>query len=139
MKESEQREIFKNNLNHQIARSGKMQAEIAHDLGISHQRLSTWTTGASLPRIGMIERLANYFNISKSKLIDKHSDDEPLILTNEEEAIVRAYRDASNELRFAVRAILKVKEDKPVKISSVELHEYVGTMNGNTITIEAKG
>ena len=139
MKESEQREIFKNNLNRQIARSGKMQTEIARDLGISQQRISTWTTGTALPRIGMIERLAAYFNVSKSKLIDPHTDDEPVILTTEEEDIIRAYRDAGKEIRFAVRAILKVKEEKPVKVESIEINDYVATMNGNTITVERKG
>lgn len=139
MKEAEQREIFKTNLNYQIAKSGKMQSEIAHDLGISHQRISTWTTGTALPRMGMIERLAAYFNVSKSKLIDPHTDDDPVILSHEEEAIVRAYRDANKEIRFAVRAILKVKEEKPIKIESVVIDDYVATMNGNTITVERKG
>lgn len=139
MKEAEQREIFKTNLNYQIAKTGKMQSEIAHDLGISHQRISTWTTGTALPRMGMIERLAAYFNVSKSKLIDPHTDDDPVILSHEEEDIIRAYRDAGKEIRFAVRAILKVKEEKPVKVESIEINDYVATMNGNTITVERKG
>jgi len=37
------------------------QAEVADALGVSRMTVSTWETGASLPRLETIERISDYF------------------------------------------------------------------------------
>lgn len=71
MKGERQQVIFTKNLNKFIARSGKTQKEIADDLGVSPQVLNSWCQGISTPRMGKIQLLADYFNTTKSSLIDE--------------------------------------------------------------------
>ncbi len=71
--DSEQKRIFANNLQDQLRRTGKQQKDVAAAIGVSPQVFNTWCRGISMPRIGKLERLANYFGIKKTALIDDHS------------------------------------------------------------------
>lgn len=46
------------------------QNELGERLGVSGKTVSSWELGNSEPKMGMIENLANIFNISKSDLLD---------------------------------------------------------------------
>lgn len=70
MSDELQKEIFSRNLRRYISISGKQQNEIAKELGISPQRLNTWTQGIALPRMGAVQMLADYFHIEKSDLLE---------------------------------------------------------------------
>lgn len=67
----EQRVIFSDNLTRYIKKSGKTQREVAKDLNINAQTLNTWVRGIALPRMGKVQALADYFNISKSDLLER--------------------------------------------------------------------
>ena len=69
----EQKRIFANNLRDALNRSGKQQIEVARAIGVSQQTFNTWCRGIALPRMGKLERLANYFGVKKSELIDTPS------------------------------------------------------------------
>lgn len=70
MTEDEQRRIFARNLNYYISQSGKQQKEVAKDLGYNHKTFNGWCAGRILPRTGKIQRIADYFGIGKSDLLD---------------------------------------------------------------------
>lgn len=70
MTDSEQKKIFSKNLNHYISLSQKTQKEIASAIDVSPQTFNTWCQGIAIPRMGKVQRLADYFNIGKSDLID---------------------------------------------------------------------
>lgn len=70
MTEDEQKKIFSRNLNRYIDMSQKTQREIAHAIDVSPQTFNTWCQGIAIPRMGKVQRLADYFNIGKSDLID---------------------------------------------------------------------
>lgn len=74
MTEDEQKKVFSRNLNRYIDMSNKTQREIAHSIGVSPQTFNTWCQGIAIPRMGKVQRLADYFHIGKSDLID----DKPL-------------------------------------------------------------
>lgn len=77
MSEQEQAKIFAKNLNNLLASRNKMQLEVAEAIGVSQQAFSTWCTGRNLPRMGKIQRLADYFGVQKSDLLeDKSHEDE---------------------------------------------------------------
>lgn len=80
MSDEQQKRIFAANLNRYIEESGKRQIEVAEDLSISPQLLNTWTQGKAIPRMGKIQRLADYFGIYKSDLLEDHD-----VSPNEEE------------------------------------------------------
>lgn len=49
---------------------GLTQEELAKQLDVSRAAVTQWETGWSSPRMGMIEKLSAFFNVSKSELID---------------------------------------------------------------------
>lgn len=71
MTDIEQRKIFSNNLLRLLSRSDKTQKEVADAISVSPQTFNTWCQGIALPRMGKVQRLADYFNVSKSDLIDE--------------------------------------------------------------------
>lgn len=70
MNNNEQQKIFTDNLNKYVYESGKTQKEIAEAIGVSAQTFNTWCKGIAIPRMGKIQKLADYFHINKSDLID---------------------------------------------------------------------
>lgn len=69
MTDEEQRKVFARNLSFQISLTGKSQKDIAKDLGINAPTLNMWVKGNSIPRVGTIQHLADYFHCTKSALI----------------------------------------------------------------------
>lgn len=74
MTDAEQKKIFAKNLNRYITLSGKQQKEIAKDLGYSPTTFNTWCVGKIIPNTGKIQKIADYFNIGKSDLLDDISN-----------------------------------------------------------------
>lgn len=70
MTSSEQKRIFANNLCHYIAINGKQQNEVAKAIGEKPTTFNMWCNGNSLPSVGKIQKLADYFGIGKSDLTD---------------------------------------------------------------------
>ena len=68
------REVFAKNLKKQISRSGKHRRQIAEELDCSYSTLTDWVNGKKYPRIDSIEKLAEYFGVSKSDLIEDFSE-----------------------------------------------------------------
>lgn len=64
------KDILAKNLKKYILKSGKDRSMIAEDLDLSYSTLTDWVNGKKYPRINNIEKLAVYFNISKSDLIE---------------------------------------------------------------------
>lgn len=64
------KEILSKNLKRYIAKSGKERSMIAEDLGFPYSTLTDWVNGKKYPRINNIEKLAAYFEVSKSDLIE---------------------------------------------------------------------
>ena len=75
MPDTEQQRIFTKNLNRYIDETNKTQAEIAASIGVSAQTFNTWVKGIAIPRMGKIQKLADYFHINKSDLIDDIAGD----------------------------------------------------------------
>lgn len=48
---------------------GLTQAQLADIVGVSDKAVSTWESGKREPRMGVVERLAAYFNVDKSTLL----------------------------------------------------------------------
>ena len=72
MSEREEKKIFTENLNKYLKLYDKTQLEVANAIGVSPQTFNTWVKGIAIPRMGKIQRLADYFHIKKSDLIEEH-------------------------------------------------------------------
>ena len=49
-------------------------AEVCKALGFKQNTFSNWINGKIYPRIDKIEKLANYFNISKAELVEPYPE-----------------------------------------------------------------
>lgn len=70
MTNKEQTRIFSKNLNYQISLTHKSQKEICDALEISTSSMNNWCKGNSIPRMGTVQILADYFHIGKSDLLE---------------------------------------------------------------------
>lgn len=70
MTELEQRKIFSKNLNCYIDKNNLTQLEIAKAIDVSPQTFNTWVKGIAIPRMGKVQKLADYFGIYKSDLLE---------------------------------------------------------------------
>lgn len=82
MTDEEQKKIFAKNLNKYIQLNQKQQKEIADDLGINATTLNMWCSGKSIPKVSIIQKLADYFRIGKSDLIDERETDSEMKLSD---------------------------------------------------------
>lgn len=75
LSEEELKRIFSKNLNYYINLNQKSQKEVADAIGVIPTTFSSWTRGVSLPRMGKVEKLADYFHIPKSYLIEDRTEE----------------------------------------------------------------
>lgn len=96
MTDMEQKRIFAKNLNNYLYIHGKTQKEVADAISVSPQTFNTWCQGIALPRMGKVQKLADYFNISKSDLIDEKGTNFapsfPSCETEDEATLITTYR-----------------------------------------------
>lgn len=64
------KEIFAKNLKYYMAIHNKTRNDICKDLDFKYTTFTDWYNGNIYPRIDKIEKLANYFRIEKSDLIE---------------------------------------------------------------------
>lgn len=65
------KEIFAKNLQHYMNEKGKSRKEVSEAIGVSYYTYTDWVKGKKYPRMNMVEKLANYFGILKSDLIEE--------------------------------------------------------------------
>ena len=66
----ENKDILAKNLRRYINMSGKDRKEVARALGLPYSTLTDWVNANKYPRINNIEKMAEYFGVSKSDLIE---------------------------------------------------------------------
>lgn len=71
MIDDQYKKIFSKNLRYYMALHNKEQIDIINDLGFNKSAVSTWCNGTRLPRMDKVEKLAQYFNINRSDLIEE--------------------------------------------------------------------
>ena len=67
--------IFANNLKKYLSKKNVTQKDLAEAIGVSTSAVNTWTKAQRVPRMDKIEKMAAYFGVQKSDLLeDKHFD-----------------------------------------------------------------
>ena len=77
-------------------KAGMTQAQFGAIAGVSDKAISTWENGTAVPRMGAIEKIAKYFGIKKSDLIEDTSSDDDLLdllRNNKEHATIIGFGD----------------------------------------------
>lgn len=105
------KEIFAKNLTYYIEKHGKEQKEIAEILDVAPSTFNNWVKGNKYPRIDKIEKLANYFGIMKSDLIeahDKHNTTKTISITEDEQYILDLFRKVPENKQQMVIQMIQV-------------------------------
>lgn len=108
------RDILAKNLKKYIAKSGKDRGEIAEDLNMSYSTLTDWINGKKYPRINNIEKLAEYFKVSKSELIE---DFEEIKKDNDALATIIVKLRMNKEFLEVVEKLVSLDKDKLKSLS----------------------
>ncbi len=66
--------VFSQNLQYQMDLHKKSRQDISEALGISYFTITSWVNGTKYPRMDKVEKLANYFGILKSDLIEEQKE-----------------------------------------------------------------
>lgn len=109
-----QKLIFASNLNHFIARSGKLQKDVAKDLGINATTLNSWCTAKSMPPVSKINALCDYFNVLLTDLVDEHDD-----------------KSKESNLRLLVEVATKYDSDTIMELA--RMSKYLDRLNAEGI------
>ena len=67
----ENRAIMGQNIRRLLIEKDITRQELSDRLGISYSTLTDWINGNTYPRIDSIERLANFFGVNKSDLVEE--------------------------------------------------------------------
>lgn len=69
----ESKKIFSDNLSRQLARTGKTQKEVAAALGVTPASVCDWLALRTYPKMEKVQKLADYFGITKADLVQEGS------------------------------------------------------------------
>lgn len=105
----EEKRIFAERLNHYIYLSGKTQAQVAKELGFNQTTLNMWCNGNSMPSSGKIQKIAEYFHVDRSDLIEKKDGYE----SSQFKELMNAAREATDsEIEIATRVLNVLREER---------------------------
>lgn len=105
--------VMAKNIKKYMRRTGKTQKELCTALGFKESTFSDWVTGKKYPRIDKIERMANYFGISKADLVDENTvQPRSIALSSDELDLVKKYRELDEENQEELLDILNIKVEK---------------------------
>ena len=125
MSDELQKKIFSENLNRLLQGREKTQSEVAKEIDVSPQTFNTWTQGIAIPRMGKIQRLADYFHIEKSALLDKASQEQTYYANPETAKVAQEIFDNS-DLRILFDAA-KDSSPEQLKLAAEMLRQFKKT------------
>ena len=108
------KEVLARNLKKYIAKSGKDRSDIAREVGLPYSTVTDWVNGKKYPRISNIEKLATYFGVSKSELIE---DYEEIKKDNDRLATIIVKLRINKELLDVVEKLLSLDKTKLESLS----------------------
>lgn len=74
MSESELARIIGKSIDSLLISSGMKQNELAEILKVSESTVGKWVLGKSIPRMGTIQQIADYFGVDKSDILNGKTD-----------------------------------------------------------------
>ena len=113
----ESKQAMAKNIIRYMERDNKRAADICKALGFKPNTFSDWIHARSYPRIDAIEKLANYFHISKADLVEdyKVSRVDALMITDDLLILLEAAEGcSSDDLKMATDLLLRLKRDERV-------------------------
>ena len=102
------RNLFRNNLQKQIAKKRCTQKEISNALGVSDSIVNQWIHGIKIPRMKNIDKLCAFFLCERSDLIEDRSTSAPdQELSDHDKKMLAAYNAAPDREKAIVDMTLE--------------------------------
>lgn len=105
--------IFARNLQMYMDMNGKSRKDVSDALGVSYYTFTDWVNGKKYPRMDKVEKLAQYFGILKSDLIEERTPDHFEMQKKNDilsDIVIRMQTD--EKFRSAVESLYKLDEKK---------------------------
>lgn len=94
-----------NNIKSLRIRTGKMQKEVASDLGVKIDRYRSWEQRKRNPTGAMVGKIADYFGVTMDTVLGSKQAS-PLPPTTDEQRLLDAYRQLNDADRSAVSRVV---------------------------------
>ena len=94
-----------NNIKSLRTRTGKMQKEVAHDLGVKLDRYRSWEQRKRNPTGAMVGKIADYFGVTMDTVLGSKQAS-PLPPTTDEQRLLDAYRNLDDADRATVTRVV---------------------------------
>jgi transcriptional regulator with XRE-family HTH domain len=112
--EDELKCLFSSRLQHLLQQNEMKQNDLAKILSVSESTVGKWILMKAMPRMGIIQKLSEYFHVSMKYFLEKDSPDPlPIIkkfeLTDQEQEMIRKYRELSPAGKATVDAVIDVQ------------------------------
>jgi repressor LexA len=104
------KEIFSRNLKRYLENSGKTQKEVAAFLDVSTGTFCDWMKGRSYPRMDKVQRLAEFFGIKKSDLVEDVNIVKESV-SNKEQEVLDLFHKVPEEKREFVLSLIRATID----------------------------
>jgi transcriptional regulator with XRE-family HTH domain len=116
------KEVFAKNLRKYMEGRGITQKELAEKIGVSAPTMNDWLQAKKYPRIDKIEKLADYFGVLKSDLIEEKSEEHfEMQKTNDVITDIITRLRTDTEFLHLVRKLNSMEEEK--------LHSVIQMLN----------
>lgn len=102
------KEVMARNIQYYMNKNHVTATEVCSAIDVKQNTFSDWVNAKTYPRIDAIEKMANYFGISKAFLVEDIVSVE--MFTKEEQQIIVEYRNADSTTQEMVRRMLAYKE-----------------------------
>ena len=114
MKETDFNKLFAAKLKFYLEKNQMSQADLANKLGVGTTSVYNWCTGLKTPRMDKVDKMCEIFHISRSALIADVPvyEEKSISYSDEEKDLISAYRNASEDTKNAVCAVLGVQRKK---------------------------
>lgn len=104
------KEIFSRNLKRYLENSGKKQNEAAKFVGVSTGTFCDWMKGRSYPRMDKVQKLAEFFGIKKSDLVEDVNIAKESV-SNKEQEVLDLFHKVPEEKREFVLSLIRATID----------------------------
>lgn len=120
------KEIFATNLNKYMELHGKSRTDMCNALGFSYFTFTDWVKAKKMPRMDSVQKLADYFGIKKSDLIEE-KDFEASIKERADFDVMIAKNE---DVREMLKMFMALPEDKKKTVKQMVADYYNAFANG---------
>ena len=103
-------EVFSRNLNRYLKSTNSMQKDVAKYVGVSTGTICDWCKGRAYPRMDKLQRLADYFGVKKSDLVEDVYIAKDAVSKQEQE-IIDLFHKVPEEKRELVLSMIRAAID----------------------------